>query len=235
MAASIPDKSFALIIVAAGKGERFQSVRPKQYQLLSAPYSILECTIQAFLPLWDFFTGHWLVIQPDHKAYWNPLIESGQYPGLKVIPGGAERYQSVFNALEKCRNTVEYVLIHDAVRPLASSDLIRKIMYKTIEYGACIPALPVRDTIKEIDTSGMVKSTLNRESLRMIQTPQGFHLETLCQAMESYRDCACSDEAAYLEMAGKPVKTIRGEYTNLKVTYPEDMEWARYYVEKRFE
>lgn len=232
MAASTPDHSFALIMVAAGKGERFQSNCPKQFQDLKPPFSILEYSLQAFLPVWSSFVRHYLVVQEEHKSYWYPLVAGTQYPGLQVIQGGSERYQSVFNALHECFNHAEYVIIHDAVRPLTSTTLIKRVMHSTLENKACIPALPVRDTVKEVYACGRVKSTLDRDRLRLIQTPQGFHLETLYEAMQKHKNCYCSDEAGFLEIENQPVTTIEGEYSNIKITYPEDMEWARYHVNK---
>ncbi len=233
MDVSTPDHSFNLVIVAAGRGKRFQGARPKQYQALNTSYTIVEYTLKNFLPVWERFNKHFLVVQPEHEQYWHPFLQKKKYPDLEVVYGGEERFQSVQNALEKCLNTASYVLIHDAVRPFASAALIEKIMKNTIQYGACIPALPIRDTVKEIDATNFVTTTLNRDRLRLIQTPQGFDTPVLYDAMKKNDQYACSDEAAYLERTNQPVKVIDGEYTNIKVTYPEDLLWAQYYADKK--
>ena len=117
-------------------------------------------------------------------------------------------------------------MIHDAVRPFFSVELVNKIISTAAEFGVAIPALTPNDTIKEIDTNGFVLRTHNRKKLCCIQTPQGFKPEIIVPAYDKAKtDCYYgTDDAALAEYAGFPVKVIEGEESNIKITTPHDID-----------
>ncbi len=143
----------------------------------------------------------------------------------KVITGGVLRSDSVKLALEALSPSVEFVLVHDAARGLATSDLADRVLGE-LKSGevAVIPALAVVDTIKEVDGEGYVRNTPERSSLRAVQTPQGFAVSVLKRAHEASEDA--TDDAALVEAIGVKVKTIAGEARAMKVTNPEDIALA---------
>ena len=143
----------------------------------------------------------------------------------KVITGGVLRSDSVRLALQSLSPSVEYVLIHDAARALATSDLAKRVLDE-LQNGAqaVVPALEMIDTVKEVNRDSFVRSTPDRSSLRSIQTPQGFSRSVLQRAHEASEDA--TDDAALVEALGIPVKTITGEARALKITNPSDVEVA---------
>jgi len=157
-----------------------------------------------------------------------PAIEQ-----LQVIAGGRERQDSVFNGLIALPHT-EVVCVHDGARPLASMDLIQQGIKSALAWGAAVPVVPVKDTIKLV-RSGVVAETLPREDLRAVQTPQCFRRELLMQAYqkaitEGFRG---SDDASLVERLGIVVHTFPGETENLKVTTPEDLEIVEALLRRR--
>lgn len=143
----------------------------------------------------------------------------------KVITGGVLRSDSVRLALSAISPSVTHVLVHDAARGLATSELATRIL-KELNNGesAVIPVISVTDTIKEVDSAGFVRNTPNRSALRAIQTPQGFDRALLSRAHEASEDA--TDDAALVEALGIKVKTIPGEALALKITNPEDIATA---------
>lgn len=143
----------------------------------------------------------------------------------KVITGGVLRSDSVKLAVAELSPSIEFVLVHDAARGLATSELAKRVLTE-LQGGASavIPTLPVVDTIKEVDAAGFVRTTPERSSLKAVQTPQGFSLSVLKRAHEASEDA--TDDAALVEALGIKVKTIPGEALAMKVTNPEDVALA---------
>ena len=142
-----------------------------------------------------------------------------------VITGGVLRSDSVNLALKSLSPSVKYVLVHDAARALASSDLASKVLSELANGEvAVIPSLNVIDTIKEVDRDGYVRNTPDRAVLRAVQTPQGFSVDVLKRAHEASQDA--TDDAALVEALGIKVKTIPGEARAMKITNPEDIATA---------
>jgi 2-C-methyl-D-erythritol 4-phosphate cytidylyltransferase/2-C-methyl-D-erythritol 2,4-cyclodiphosphate synthase len=142
-----------------------------------------------------------------------------------VITGGVLRSDSVNLALKSLSPSTKYVLVHDAARALATSDLAQRVLNGLISgESAVIPALSVVDTIKEVDRDGYVRSTPDRSILRAVQTPQGFSVDVLKRAHEASEDA--TDDAALVEALSVKVKTIPGEARAMKITNPEDIAMA---------
>ena len=139
------------------------------------------------------------------------------------VPGGARRRDSVAAGLAALVSGADWVLVHDAARPLATEALTRRVIERLLrgDVDGVVPVVPVRDTIKRID-GDTVTETVERASLVAVQTPQGFRMEALQAAQRSADDDA-SDEALLIEREGGRVATVPGDPANIKVTYPGDL------------
>ena len=207
----------AAIIAAAGSGERFGSTIPKalislgdrtliEHALASLSAVVEEIVITAPAGYEDAFR----TIAADRAT---------------VVTGGSTRSESVRIGLAAISSAAEYVLVHDAARALASSDLARRVI-TALKSGdaAVIPGLPQVDTVKVIDADGYVTSTPDRAPLRRVQTPQGFAYDLLKKAHASGSDA--TDDAALVEQLGVRVKVIEGEERAIKITTPSDLATA---------
>jgi 2-C-methyl-D-erythritol 4-phosphate cytidylyltransferase len=221
---------FGVVIAAAGRGKRMGSPEKKQFIELSGK-PVLYHSVQLFSRLPDI-QEIVVVTSADDMIKTRKLLQ-GLFP-ITVVPGGAERQQSVFLGL-KALNHVEYVLIHDAARPFTSKELIKRIMEKTVETGSAIPAVPVKDTIKMVNEEKQVISTPPRQSLWAVQTPQAFRLSTILEAHQKAEADGFlgSDDAMLLERLGKPVHIVAGEYTNIKLTTVEDLRTADWIIKEK--
>jgi 2-C-methyl-D-erythritol 4-phosphate cytidylyltransferase/2-C-methyl-D-erythritol 2,4-cyclodiphosphate synthase len=222
--------SVALIIPAAGSGERLGADLPKALVQV-AGVTLLELALQRIAPVADA-----VVVTYPHGFL-------KEYQGIVgdraiLVEGGSTRHQSVTNALSALAelsnhlfNGVEfdYVLIHDAARALTPTFVAQKIIDELINGEvAVIPTTPVVDTIKKIDDKGYVEKTPKRSKLAIAQTPQGFHLPALRRAHEMARAAKkdVTDDAGLMEWAGHKVKVVDGELLAFKVTYPLDLDQA---------
>lgn len=229
------DPDLWVVIPAAGIGARMGADRPKQYLSL-AGRTVLEHTL-------DCFAGHprvrgmILAIALD-DPYWPELALEVCVP-VHVVPGGEERAQSVLNALDllmALAKPQDWVLVHDAARPnLAREDLDRLIM--TVEQDAVggILAVPVRDTMKRADESARILHTEPREGLWHALTPQMFRLGLLHQALTRALAAGLkmTDEASAMEYAGFAPRLVEGRADNLKITRPEDLDLAEFFLSRK--
>lgn len=214
----LPQEKTIVLLVAAGKSERMQMDTPKQYLTLERE-SILRRTVKTFLthPLVD---GVRVVIRREHHMAYKREVE-----GLTLFPcviGGDSRQESVRRGLESLKHRgPQKVLIHDIARPMVSHALITRTIQALDAHSAVLPALPVTDTVKRAK-NGSVAETLPREGLFTVQTPQGFHYETIRAAHETLKGMGLSDDAAVMEKAGGDVTLIPGEPDNFKLTTEAD-------------
>lgn len=195
------------VVVAAGTGHRFGE--PKQFSRL-AGHRVVDWSIAALAPS---VAGVVVALPPDRPG------ECVAPPGteLVTVAGGATRSASVRAALAAVPAAAEIVIVHDAARPLASTDLVARVV-AAVEEGAdaVVPAVPVVDTIRHRD-GGVV----DRSALVAVQTPQGFRCRTLRRAHRD--DPEATDDATLVEDAGGTVVVVPGESTNLKLTEPTDL------------
>ena len=211
----------ALLIPAAGSGERFGAPIPKALVQLNGR-TLIE---HALLNLGPIATQIIVAAPAGYEDKFREILGGA----VTVVTGGSTRTKSVKIALESIAQEIEYVLVHDAARPLASGELGQKII-EALAAGdvAVIPALSVTDTIKEVDASNYVVATPNRERLRAVQTPQGFARETLVKA--HMQNIEATDDGALVEAMRGKVKLIEGENRALKITNPEDLAAALKYL-----
>ena len=205
----MPRNRWGVVIVAAGTGTRFGGTVPKQFTLLAGK-PVIEHSVAIFRP----FSDHLVVVTPqrDWRKWWDPPSD------VSTIPGGKRRQDSVMNGLGFLQSEgVTHVLIHDGARPLVDPGCIKRVMEATKRNNAVIPVIPVRDTVKRVDEDkDTVLGTLNRQELRLSQTPQGFHLEKLMEVLDEAGDV--TDEASAFEAAGEVVLTVAGNRSNIKIT-----------------
>jgi 2-C-methyl-D-erythritol 4-phosphate cytidylyltransferase/2-C-methyl-D-erythritol 2,4-cyclodiphosphate synthase len=211
----------ALLIPAAGSGERFGAPIPKALVQLNGR-TLIE---HALLNLGPVATQIIVAAPAGYEDKFREILGDS----VTVVTGGSTRTKSVKIALESIAQDIEYVLVHDAARPLASGELGKRIV-EALAAGdvAVIPALAVTDTIKEVDAANYVVSTPNRERLRAVQTPQGFARETLVKA--HMQNIEATDDGALVEAMRGKVKLIEGENRALKITNPEDLATALKYL-----
>lgn len=207
----------AAIIAGAGSGHRLGAQLPKALvQLLDK--TLVEHAVAALAPVAELI----IVTAP---AGFEDKFKELLGDQVTVITGGVLRSDSIRIALAKIPNNYEFVLVHDAARAIASTELARNIVADLVKgEQAVIPALDVVDTIKEVDANGYVRSTPDRSTLRAVQTPQGFVKSVLAHAHSSAEDA--TDDAALVEAIGVKVKVIAGEERALKITNPSDLTRA---------
>jgi 2-C-methyl-D-erythritol 4-phosphate cytidylyltransferase len=214
----------SVIIPAGGVGKRFGGTKPKQFHEIDGKAIIirtLNCFIEAGI--------NNIIVSINHlwREYFEQLIKNAEIEHhIRIVEGGKERQNSIENALELLDSTTELVLVHDAVRPFISKELINNIISSAKKHGAVIPALPLRETIKQIDENGFVVRTHDRDSMVSVQTPQGFKYSILIDSYRKARKNGCfgTDDASLVEKAGYPVKVIEGEIANIKITIRGDVE-----------
>ena len=153
---------------------------------------------------------------------------------VKIVRGGEDRAASVLAAALECREDAAYIAVHDGARPLATAELIDKVIELGYRTNAAAPAVPVKDTIKVVE-GDKVLSTPERDTLRAIQTPQVFDAQLLRAALQSAVEegAAVTDDCSAVERLGKEVYLAEGSYENIKITTPEDMSLAAAILQKR--
>jgi 2-C-methyl-D-erythritol 4-phosphate cytidylyltransferase/2-C-methyl-D-erythritol 2,4-cyclodiphosphate synthase len=216
----------AAVVVAAGRGFRAGGDLPKQYRnLLGAP--VIRSSLAALARHREVSAVQPVTRREDSRDY-HRAIE-----GLDLLPpveGGASRQASVRAGLEALATLrPEVVLVHDAARPFVSDDLITRAIAAARASGAAVPAIAVSDTVKSVDAEGAVTGTLERESLRIVQTPQAFRFAPLLDAHHRAKVAGredFTDDAALAEWAGLKVTTFEGERDNVKLTTDDDFARA---------
>ncbi|HDP24350.1 MAG TPA: 2-C-methyl-D-erythritol 4-phosphate cytidylyltransferase [Deltaproteobacteria bacterium] len=210
------------VIVAGGSGRRFGE---KKQFLDLAGIPVLKRSVASFDG--SALIEKIVVVVPGEDLDRTRALLSGTRTPLAVCSGGPSRRGSVFNGLMLLR-AGDIVLIHDGVRPFVSDALITRVIEGLPGFDACIPALPVVSTLKEVEER-LVKQTISREHLYEVQTPQAFVLNNILQAHEAARDNPAidiTDDAALIEAEGGRVRVIEGDACNIKITRREDLVLA---------
>ncbi len=218
---------------AAGQGKRMHSKVQKQFLEIQG-YPVLYYSLRCFQesPLIQDII---LVTGEESISYCKEEIvqKYGFTKVSAVIPGGKERYDSVYAGLCECRDC-EYVLIHDGARPFVTEEILKRGLQKVKETGACVIGMPSKDTVKLSDEEGYVKETPNRKCVWTIQTPQIFSYSLIREAHDSIRQKDMSkitDDAMVVEQeTGAKVALAEGSYQNIKITTPEDLDIAEAFL-----
>ena len=205
-----------------------QSSLPKQFLLLGGE-PVVARTINTFaeaLPGAEIV----VVLPEEHIALWRNLAARFDVAVHKCVAGGKERFHSVKAGIEALSEDVTSIFVHDGVRALITKKLIIRAALAVDENEAVIPVVDVVDSYRRVTDSG--SEIMPRSELRIVQTPQVFRSETLRRAYGQEFDTAFTDDASVVERMGVAITLIEGERTNLKLTTPEDMEWAEWLLQR---
>lgn len=231
---TVTEQTFWAIIPAAGIGSRMLADRPKQYLALHGK-TVIEQTISCF-------TSHprisgIVVALAEHDVTWPTLVIQTDKP-LYIVSGGVERCHSVLNALrflqeETTARKNDWVLVHDAARPCLRAEDMDRLMITMVQHPVGgILGVPVHDTLKRIDVAAVIEETIDRKNIWHALTPQMFRLGMLYEALESAlaNDMLVTDEASAMEQAGHAPLIVEGHADNIKITRPEDLALAGYFL-----
>lgn len=216
-------KHITAVITAAGKGSRMGLAKNKLLAVAGTK-TILEHTVDKFLNF-DGVTDIIITAALNDLEIIQNLFKNTNKP-LSIVEGGNTRTQSVLNALKAVNSACDIVLIHDGARPFVSDNIIKCCIDDALRYGSAITAVPVTDTIKKADSNFKITSSVDREDLYAVQTPQGFIYKDILAAYlkidpsQSFTD----DSSVYEEYIGQPYICM-GETTNIKITYCEDLKY----------
>ena len=213
------------IVAAAGSGTRMQAMGNKTL----LPVGGVPAICRAVAALRTACEGIILAVKPQEQADFETALQAcGQHAGA-YAPGGNTRQESIRNALRLLPAQCEVVLVHDGARPLVSHALVARVVEAARAYDNAIPALPVTDTIKQVADDGHA-TTLDRQRLCYVQTPQGFHAQALIAAYDSMGEGQFTDDAAVMEHAGYTIHFLEGERKNIKLTTGEDLQLAQAFL-----
>ena len=211
------------VILAAGRGVRFGAAVNKAFVELSGK-PLLLWSVEAFRAA-GVIRELVVVAGPREKERVEEILSGIAIPHT-VVSGGERRQDSSLAGIRAAQG--EYVLVHDAARPLVAPELIRRVFDATLKHGAAVPVVPVRDTLRYVESGFLSGELVDREGLCAVQTPQGFKRDLLLWALENAneRGLSLTDDATALLVVGKQVATVPGDVRNIKITYPEDLKVA---------
>jgi 2-C-methyl-D-erythritol 4-phosphate cytidylyltransferase len=211
----------SVIVVAGGKGLRMGGEIPKQFFLLKG-YPVIMRTIEKFTSVYKDIKV--IVVLPENQIkYWELLCEEHQFKTIHQIGiGGETRFHSVKSGLNLVTEGI--VAVHDAVRPLVSELTIKTCFQEAEKSGNAIPVVPINDSIRKVD--GNVSSHVNRDYFKTVQTPQVFQTTLLKQAFQQGFQDSFTDDASVIEAKGVSVNLVPGNFENIKITRPVDLQMA---------
>jgi len=213
-----------IIIVAGGKGKRMLSEIPKQFLLLKGK-PILIHTIEKFIA---FSADIFLVLPKSDILIWKELVKKHNFNNkVTIIEGGKERFFSVRNALDKCSNE-GIILIHDGVRPLVSDITISNVIKTTTELNSAVPVLDIYESLRGIEDHKSF--SVDRSKYKLVQTPQGFSANLIKNCYSRDYDAKFTDDASVFEDSGYAINLVKGNKENIKMTTPEDIKLAEFYL-----
>jgi 2-C-methyl-D-erythritol 4-phosphate cytidylyltransferase len=224
--------NYSVIIPAAGQGKRMGADKNKLLLLLNKQPILLH-TLLVFEQD-EHCTEIILVINKEDKENILHILTLHSFTTeITIIYGGAERQYSVIHGVNAVKKN-EYVLVHDGARPFITHDIIKRLLEASKTSGGAICAVPVKDTIKRVENE-MVAETLERANLWSVQTPQAFSLALLKEAHQRATEekFLATDEASLVERIGKQVVIVMGDYKNIKITTPEDLEIAENFIKDK--
>lgn len=224
----------AVIIPAAGRSSRFGAGEKKPFVSLDGR-AVWQRAAELFWTR-DDVSKVYVVISPDDRELFEIRYRAAMvFANARVVDGGAERFESVANALALIPADVEFVAVHDAVRPLCTSAQIDAVFAAAATHGAAMLAVPLADTLKRVDADNRITDTVPRADLWCAQTPQVFRRDWLVEAYEKRAgiDPPITDDAQLVEAVGHPVRVVPGSPSNFKITTKDDLELAEAIVKAR--
>ena len=215
------------VVLAGGSGKRMGTKVHKQYLMLKG-YPVLYYSLKAFQDS-SWIDEIVLVSGTGEEEYCQKeIVEKYGFSKVhKIVSGGAERYNSVWNGLQQITEEDGFVYIHDVARPFVDDAMIERAYSCVEETNACVAGMPVKDTIKVVDEKNYVKGTPERKTLWLVQTPQVFNIQLIKEAYQKLInekiENATDDAMVVEQMMGHTVKLYPGAYENIKITTPEDL------------
>lgn len=224
-------KQISVVIVAAGSSNRM-GLRTNKIFLDLSGQSVIERTIGAFTDIPEIFE----IILVTRKDFFNDLknIIKKFSVNIKLVEGGSSREESTFNGLQEVSNESNFVICHDGARPLISKKTILNVINELSNYKAVITGVKAKDTMKIISSDFEVVSTPDRRSLYNIQTPQAFEKNIILEGYKKFfeENGFVTDDASIVEKLNVRIKLVEGEYSNIKITTIEDINYARILLER---
>lgn len=221
------------IVPAAGEGKRMGKSISKPYLLIGGR-PILGFVLESLSGA-DEIQDIIVVTKKEEVDYCREMVVD-RYSFKKVsaiVPGGEHRQDSVYEGLKRVKPDMDLVLIHDGVRPFLSQELLKKVINCATHFKSAIAAIPIRDTLKKIDSKGCVRRTVSRDGIWHVQTPQVFEYRLIMEVYrKAFRDNFYgTDDAVLVERCGYPVRVVVGSPQNIKITMPEDLTMAEAILE----
>lgn len=224
----------SVIIAAAGNSTRYGTGKSKQFLILDNTPVLIK-SIQAFEAIDDVKEIIVTARKQDFDIIEDFIAQYGVRKVKHIVEGGATRQDSIYAAVENVDEKVDLVAVHDGARPLIKRKVIESVIQKADEVDAAACAVPVKDTIKIIDSSGKIVTTPERDSLRAVQTPQIFkfslYKEAIGKAVSDGKQY--TDDCQLVESMGYPVYLVDGDYENIKITTPDDLLVAEKFLSER--
>jgi 2-C-methyl-D-erythritol 4-phosphate cytidylyltransferase len=233
---------FAVVLPAAGKSNRFRDKEKKPFANMDGRAVWLR-SAELFVTRSDVIQCLIIVAKDDQETFRRRYGANMAFMNIQIAEGGAERHDSVANALAMVKPEADFVAIHDAVRPCLTDELINAVFAKAEKDGGALLAVPVTDTMKEVDQQHKVKSTLSRQGVWLAQTPQVFRREWITEAYAKRQQLLASgvasalrditDDAQLVEAVGNPVHIVEGSTQNIKITTKSDIFLAEAILKAR--
>ena len=225
---------FAVILPAAGGSTRFRDKEKKPFANLDGRPVWLR-SAELFVTREDVCQCIIVIAKGDQEVFRRRSGAHLAFMNVQVADGGAERFESVANALALVKPEADFVAVHDAVRPCLTEELIQSVFTKAQTSGAAILASPVSETVKEVDGQRQVRGTVSRQGLWAAQTPQVFRRDWLIEAYARRAELGkdITDDAQLVEALGHPVHVVEGSPLNLKITTKSDLALAEAVLKSR--
>jgi 2-C-methyl-D-erythritol 4-phosphate cytidylyltransferase len=226
---------FAVILPAAGKSSRFRDNKEKKPFATLDGRAVWLRSVELFVTRDDVCQCILVIAAEDLEMFRRRYTANIAFMNVQLAEGGKERFDSVANALQKLKPEVEFVAIHDAVRPCLTGELIDAVFAQAAKSGAALLGVPVADTMKRVDAQQRVQATKSREGIWLAQTPQVFRRDWLeaAYAGRSKFGNAITDDAQLVEAAGHPVHMVQGSSSNIKITTKSDLILAEAILKSR--
>jgi 2-C-methyl-D-erythritol 4-phosphate cytidylyltransferase len=223
--------TFAVILPAAGKSTRFTAHKRKKPFVDLKGRPVWVRAAECFLNREDVRQVLLVVSGEDMEWVKEKFRPNLAFMNVELVAGGAERFESVQNALARVRTDVDYVAVHDAARPLIVKEWVDTIFAAAEKSGAVIPAIPASSTLKRVGPDRRIVETVSREGIWQAQTPQVFSRKLLLEAFAKRGDIPATDEAQLVENIGHPVAILEGWPMNIKITTFADFKMAEALVD----
>ena len=220
------------VIVSAGNSTRMGGINKQFLEIDGMP--VIARSIKAFQDN-SMIDEIVIVTRSQDIEKVRELVKKYNYSKVdKIVCGGDTRQESVLNGLKCISTESDLIAIHDGARPLVSNEVITETIITAKEYGAAATGVKVKDTVKQVDDNNTIVATPDRAYLRFIQTPQIFDKSLYLDAVNSVENSKdFTDDCMLIEAYGKTVKFVDGDYENIKITTPEDIELAECYLKRK--